>query len=369
MMETMHIDAPAAVESTSSPNSTDNSVIPARVPSLKRFQCHAKKLHVTYKTHLDLPLLLEWITNKVGPLKWYTLVHELGTKNAEIPYAHTHVAFEAMNVLHLSSASRLDYLGIHPNIKTIKDHVHSCAIWNYHLKDPVLLLQSQESPLRPSDLLQQILEAPNLVEAIKIAGIQCKSIQDVHTIRSNRGSRQAIPPLDTAYCWTQTAPVGFHSLFLTGRTGTGKTRWALAQFKSPLLVSHLEDLKQFMPSQHDGIVFDDMEFTKLSPTESIHLLDWEMPRTLNVKYGSVTIPAKTQKVFTSNLSFAQSMPECREEQYQALCRRIQIMIADQPLFNSQIQLDQAPMTPETTSNSPMDEYDWDTIQQEFPFNT
>lgn len=372
----MLTDAPAAEHVVSSPNSTENSAQPVQPPGqntgeepTKRFQAHAKKFHITYKTHLELPLYLEWLKSKVGQLKWYSLVHENGTKNQEIPYAHTHIAFEAMNIVHLSSASRLNYLNIHPNIKTIRDHTHACAIWQYHQKDPILLLQSQESPLRPSDLYQQIIEAPNLVEAVKIAGVPIKTVADVQSIRSNRSSLQVIPSLDTAYSWTQKAPTDFTSLFVTGRTGTGKTRWALAQFQSPLLVSHLDDLKQFLPSLHDGIVFDDMEFTRLNPTECIHMLDWEMPRSLNVKYGSVTIPARTRKIFTSNLSFAQSMPECQDEQYQALCRRIQILVANQPLYNSMIPMEVAPMTPETTSSQELPEYDWEAINDSFPFNT
>jgi len=349
--------------------------------STKRFQTHSKKLHLTYRTHLDLPLYLEWLLKQVGPLKWYTMVHELGTKNPEIPYPHTHVAFCCQNPLHLSSARKMDYLGIHPNIKTIKDLAHSIQIWKYHEKDPILLLRSPEGPETSADVYRRLQEAPNLVEAVKIAGITVRTISDVVAIRSIRAERQTIPALDIAYCWTRQAPAGYTALFVTGRTGTGKTRWAIAQFQSPLLVSHLEDLKQFTPNLHDGIVFDDMEFQKLSPTECIHLLDWELPRTLNVKYGSVTIPAKTRKIFTSNISFAGSMPQCPEEQYQALCRRIQIMIADQPLFIAgqlapapelawMDQCDEPAPIANNQNNHPNEgEPDWEGIEEAFPFNT
>lgn len=86
---------------------------------------------------------------------------------------------------------------------------------------------------------------------------------------------------------------------IVGASGTGKTQYALAHFKNPLLVSHIDKLKTLNPD-HDGIVFDDMSFTHWPPESVIHLLDSECEREIHVRYGTVTIPAGIRKIFTHN---------------------------------------------------------------------
>lgn len=343
----------------------------AEGPTPKRFQLHSKKLHLTYKTHLPLQDYLNWLIANVGPLKWYSLVHENGSMDTELPYAHTHVAFMTVNSLHLSSANRLDYPGhgtqpIHPNIKSIRDTAHALQIWTYHLKDPVAILRSPEGPVPPLNLLQRLQDAPSLIEAISLAHLEVKSISDLVHLRSHKDIHQTIPSLDQQCSWTHQAPSNFKCLFVTGATGTGKTRWALSQFVSPLLVSHMSDLKQYSPNQHDGIVFDDMEFRKMSAAEAIHILDWEMPRTLNVKHGSVTIPANTRKIFTSNQAFAEVMPECPEQTFLALLRRVTIMPVTSNLYTNNLLLTKPSESEQsvlTMADADLTNYeDWDAIE-------
>ena len=89
------------------------------------------------------------------------------------------------------------------------------------------------------------------------------------------------------------------NILLSGPSNTGKTHYASAHFKSPLVCSHIDDLKKLTPD-HDGVVFDDMSF-KHWPVESvIHLLDREFNRSLNVRYGTVFIRAGLPKIFTHN---------------------------------------------------------------------
>ncbi len=91
------------------------------------------------------------------------------------------------------------------------------------------------------------------------------------------------------------------TLLLYGKSGYGKTCFAIALFENPILVSHLDQLKNFDENKHDGIIFDDMEFLDLPRCQQIHLVDFEMPRGINVKHSCITIPAKTRKVITTNL--------------------------------------------------------------------
>lgn len=93
--------------------------------------------------------------------------------------------------------------------------------------------------------------------------------------------------------------LGQNSLLLSGRSGIGKTHYALAHFKCPLLVSHIDDLKKLSPD-HDGIVFDDMSFKHMPIEGVIHLVDYELERSIHCRYGTITIPAHTHKIFTHN---------------------------------------------------------------------
>jgi len=89
------------------------------------------------------------------------------------------------------------------------------------------------------------------------------------------------------------------STLINGPSNCGKTHYACAHFKNPLVCSHIDNLRLLSPD-NDGIIFDDMSF-KHWPVESvIHLVDKEFIRTINVRYGTVTIPAGIQKIFTHN---------------------------------------------------------------------
>jgi len=100
------------------------------------------------------------------------------------------------------------------------------------------------------------------------------------------------PPLDfSGSCKTY---------FLHGPSRIGKTAFALAHFKAPLMVSQMDDLKKFN-GRYDGIVFDDMSFLHLAGDHIIHLLDTEYRRSIHCRYGNATIPPNTKKIFTHNL--------------------------------------------------------------------
>lgn len=83
-----------------------------------------------------------------------------------------------------------------------------------------------------------------------------------------------------------------------GKPGIGKTQFALAHFKRPLLVRHMDDLGNLM--DHDGIVFDDMDFNHMPRTAQIHLVDWELPSSIHIRYKTATIPAQMPRIFTTN---------------------------------------------------------------------
>lgn len=87
---------------------------------------------------------------------------------------------------------------------------------------------------------------------------------------------------------------------ILGPSGCGKTQYALAHFDNPLQVSHMDDLLDFKPEEHDGIVFDDMDFHHLPRTAQIHITDWDNKRSIHCRYRTAQIPKHTRKIFTCN---------------------------------------------------------------------
>jgi len=90
------------------------------------------------------------------------------------------------------------------------------------------------------------------------------------------------------------------SIIVTGTPDCGKTQWALAHFKKPLLVSHIDDLKYYAQGRYDGIVFDDMDFRHIPRTAQIHLTDMDNTRSIHIRYGTARLPPGTKKIFTTN---------------------------------------------------------------------
>lgn len=143
------------------------------------------------------------------------------------------------------------------------------------------------------------------------------------------------------------------AVVLTGKTGIGKTQFALSQFENPLVCrlvtfrlgsavtsfsffilhcSHIDDLKRLVPSV-DGIVFDDMNFGHWPANSCIHLVDLELPRSINVKYGTCTLPSRLPRIFTTN-RFVEELfsGNATEEERAAIVRRIYILDYQTSLF-------------------------------------
>lgn len=99
------------------------------------------------------------------------------------------------------------------------------------------------------------------------------------------------PPLDFSNNKTK---------ILVGPTNMGKTQYAIAHFKHPLVVTNKQGWAAYDPDLHDGAVVDDMTFNKNNPVEMLHMLDMREPATLRILYGIVTIPAEFPRIFTCN---------------------------------------------------------------------
>jgi len=91
------------------------------------------------------------------------------------------------------------------------------------------------------------------------------------------------------------------SVILWGDSGTGKTCYAKALLPTAFWCRHMDELVNYDPGVHDGIIFDDMEFLHIPRTAQIHLVDYDDPSAIHVRYAVARIPAGTKKIFTTNV--------------------------------------------------------------------
>lgn len=345
------------------------------------WRIQAKKLHLTYPTHLPFESLLRFLTGVLGELESYSLVHEngkqpevqitteidssnrsaaagttlpsgtLATSGAAaaetianpglvptifsgntVPYAHTHVLLHLKQKWSSRNARALDFEALHPNIHVVTTDLHYRNVWKYHEKDPVALKRSVPPVDRKCPAhLQNLIKAKSLAEAIQLANLEIKSVSDlVHLRRSREELQYEIPKIIGERTWNMDF-IRFNNkvVVLTGISGAGKTRFGLAHFEEPLLVSMMEDLKR-LEVRHTGIVFDDVSFAGYTLEQCIHLCDLEMPRTINVKHGSVTIPAGLPRIITTNKPIEDLFPP---DPAGALRRRIHVVHVVNKLYS------------------------------------
>jgi len=255
--------------------------------------------HLTYRTHLNHEQFLAWFIDKFGELKYWSFVHEDGHENEETNYSHTHFFWRSVKRLERTDPRCFDFGGIHPHIQLIKDGRHERAIFDdYHKKAPLFLAQSPNGPTKSGFDIDAIRSAETLADACDVAGIVPRSVSDILLLRADKPSE----PFEHRYpgaSWSLDCG-SFRALVLHGPTNTGKTQCALHQFDNPLLVRHLDKLREFRAGFHDGIVFDDMSFGHMPRTSVIHLLDWELESSIHCRYACAIIPKETKKIFTTN---------------------------------------------------------------------
>lgn len=101
------------------------------------------------------------------------------------------------------------------------------------------------------------------------------------------------------------------SYVIVGPSGCGKTTWAKIHCLKPaLMVTHMDDLKNFKIGFHMSIIFDDMTFTHLDPVLQIPIADRYDNRSVHCRYNCALIPSGIQKIFTCNvIPFSTTVPQ------------------------------------------------------------
>lgn len=296
------------------------------MPPAGNFRWTATKYHLTYKTHIDFDkvkaILPEWTA--------LSIVHENGDVDEQdaTPYAHTHVAVLFKKKLDSTDVALFDIDGIHPNAKNRrslpwikylfdkyhKGHKVKKATLKKYFVEPVKLWQDE-----PEDwsshriLLRAVAEAPNAMDAFEIADVSVKSIGDVLSVR-----RECQRKRKHAHEWDEDCDKARFktiewdretALVLLGPSQCGKTSWACAQFKNPVMVGELNELRGMSWDGVDGIVFDEADFANFKRKTQIFMLDMKYTRTIKVADYTVTIPKGMPRIFCNNQRCFSELPE------------------------------------------------------------
>jgi len=185
--------------------------------------------------------------------------------------------------------------------------VAKCGDFNYELKGDNVFIKDNRKQGHRSDLdeiAERISKGESVTEVGKAFPGQYirywKGIQELARLYEVKTEKASFDHMDCCE-WVGLRGCEFeNSEVIIGASGTGKTQYALSHFDRPLVVSHIDDLKDFKPNEHDGIVFDDMDFRHLPRTAQIHLTDTDLRRSIHCRYAIFSIPKNTKKIFTCN---------------------------------------------------------------------
>lgn len=285
----------------------------AVVLAVKKFRIQAKKCFFTYpQCPIPKEVALELLTDilaKYGGLQRYRICEEEHKDEAK----HLHAYVQCREKISTKKCSFADLIW---EGKTYHGNYQSC-------KNPDAVLQYCKKGENPNyiDNIEADLY-PSLIETARTHGVK-RAMSELCTrkpelfVREGKRIRtnlEMIAPPTVA-----TVPKDFffnvppaaiqhwsnnphhRSLWLLGPTQLGKTSFAVSCFDRPLLVSHIDQLKE-LTSEHDGIIFDDCSFNHWPRSSVLHILDLEQPRGINVKNNHVVIPKGMPRIFTSNVN-------------------------------------------------------------------
>lgn len=88
-------------------------------------------------------------------------------------------------------------------------------------------------------------------------------------------------------------------IIVCGPSQLGIVTWCKAHFKHPFIATKFNDLKQ-LTLKHDGIIFKDVNWAKISVHDIRSVLDVKSCRSLTAPYKDAIIPAKIPRMVITN---------------------------------------------------------------------
>lgn len=184
------------------------------------------------------------------------------------------------------------------------------ADWTYAIKDDseVIVNVNNTKPGKRTDLDAFQEDCKDLVKNSELMDrhfrVFMKYRQAFGAARDHYRARKKLREKFTADDFKEDGPsmelLQSRAIVVMGPTGIGKTQWTKTWFKNPLMIRHMDGLKDLQPGEHDGIIFDDMDFQHMPRTAQIHLVDMEEDSQIHIRYQVAEIPAAMPRVFTCN---------------------------------------------------------------------
>lgn len=233
---------------------------------------------------------------------------------------HRHVAFEVSERIDIRTNRYFDYQEFHPNIQTARSwkavlrYVTKTEDWKGYAKYEHLEDEPETAADNYEGTSTDIVDVARRTETEEHFLIWCiaKNISYGYANRIWTLVQQVRPQLmrdnDTVDGSLRMPYLSFlqfdlstrRALVLQGPSGVGKTTWALRNAPRPaLVVTHMDDLQHMRPDVKT-IIFDDMDFKHLPRTSQIHLVDFDLARSIHCRYRCARIPAGIYKIFTCN---------------------------------------------------------------------
>jgi hypothetical protein len=285
------------------------------------FRIQAKSYLLTYKTHIDKDLMSEFLAGiKNKGFERFIAAHE--TADPINPYKHTHVYIDYGYKFESTECRIFDYKGIHPNIKVCKGSITKLLrylakedpenkglleeVSNEKLGNKVLQYTSESDMLLKLDM--RPIDVAGYVKSFNIMLNAPKAYEHLYKIEDFN-----TPLIDEP----------FRCIFLKGESGWGKTQWAACHFKNPLVVTHIDDFRNFKAGFHDGLVMDDISLKHLPRESVIQMTDWDLDRSIHGRNVNAKIPKNTRKIFVTNKPWDEYMPY---DEYNAIYSRFSHII-------------------------------------------
>lgn len=332
----------------------------------KLFRISAKSLFLTYsQCDINLKEVLKQLKIKLERynIKEYVLTkeeHSLGsslTENKEEKGKHIHVYIKTEKKVEILNPNRLDLehenKSYHGNYQTVKerDKVLTYILKDIFYKDPELIIYSvnlehlikdngtllsyQESMVNLAEEgkikeAMDLLKRSNISQYLKSHMSIEKSLRSIYLKSRGAISRfnlnQFIIPESLKKDLLEIKDTK-QTLFLQGQGGTGKTSFIIAYVMNelklnPLIINHYDGLRDFQIGYHNCIIIDDICLEKISREVVLKLVDSTDETTFDVKYGSIRIPADTQRFLLTNKSLEEMI---RFVPDLAIIRRIRIV--------------------------------------------
>lgn len=295
---------------------------------IEKFRCNRKKIGLTYsapkdaKEHpfdkLENPLtgLLEFLENLGGHCKY--IIAKEKHKSGKLHY-HCFLKYDVE--IDTKNCRYFDFMDVHPNI--LKNEAGP-GWQSYIKKDKDFITNMEENPFSVALQKKNIEEAMDYLWQSRTAMMATNADRIYKNMKTRMAPKKVRkgPTIDKK--WKRPLKTDFRTMVFQGPSGIGKTQFAKAHFKKPLLVSRMDQVK-LLDETHDGIVFDDMNFCELDRTAQIHLVDWDEERHIPARYNDAIIPAETKKIFTTNVM-------CLNYNDAAIARRLEIVKLEEQLF-------------------------------------